>query len=293
MKRKLSLITVIIICGLACSTCSMLKDIFKSGAKDTVKKPEVTLKSVDFSNIDFNGLTLLSKVSVKNDNSIDIPLPKIDWDLNVVNNPFINGIIQSNGSLKSRQSTDVEFPVSFTYANLIKVITSLTDNNAMYKMKMTANIPVPGLGDLSWGPFEYEGKIPILRVPNISLAATPTVSLTKNNLGIPTGGKIEFALNVKNNSNIAIKLSELSYVLKIGNTSLPKAGITGTPNINTGATEKLTFELPLSANDILAIGATVLTGSNFNYSLTGNYKLGIPEFPLLNEVGDSFTLQKK
>jgi len=288
MKRKVLLMAAVLICGLMFSTCNMLKGI----VKDAVKKPEVTLKSVDFSNIDFNGLTLLSKVSVKNDNVIDIPLPKIDWDLLVVNNPFLNGVIQSNGSLKSMGSTEVQFPVTFTYANLVKGIAALNDNNARYKIKMTAHIPIPGLGDLSW-PFEHEGKIPIVRVPNISVATAPAVSLTKNSMGIPTGGKIEFALNVKNNSNIAVKLSELFCVLKIGNTSLSKAGITGNPNINSGATEKLTFQLSLSASDITAIGATVLSGSNFNYSLTGNYKLGIPEFPLLNEVGNTFSLQKK
>jgi len=289
MKRKFLFITAVLISGLICSTCSILKDV----GNDNVKEPEVTLKSVDFSNIDFNGLTLLSRVSVRNNNSIDIPLPKIEWELNIVNNPFINGIIQSNGSLKARQSTDVEFPVNLTYANLSKVITSLTDNNAMYKMKMTVYIAVPVLGYIYWGPFEYEGKIPIMRVPNISIAETPIVSLTKNNLGLPTGGKIEFALNVKNNSNVAVKLNELSYVLKIGNTSLPKAGIISNPNINVGATEKLSFEIVLTANDIAAIGATILSGSNINYSLTGSYKLSIPEFPFLNEVGDTFTLQKK
>jgi len=293
MKRKFLFIAVVLISGLICSTCSSLSDVLKGGAKDNVKEPEVTLNSVDFSNIDFNGLTLLSKVSVRNNNSIDIPLPKIEWELNVVNNPFINGIIQSNGSLKARQSTDVEFPVNLTYANLSKVITSLTDNNAMYKMKMTVYIAVPVLGEIYWGPFECEGKIPIMRIPNISIAESPIVSLTKNNLGLPTGGKIEFALNVKNNSNVAVKLTELSYILKFNNTSLPKAEITSNPNINVGGTEKLSFEIVLSANDIAEIGATVLSGSNFNYSITGNYKLAIPEFPLLNEVGDTFTLQKK
>jgi len=288
MKKRLLIIAIVLICGLACTTCSVLKDI----VKEAVKKPDVTLKSVDFSSIDFNGLTLISKVSVKNDNSIDIPLPKIDWDLLVANNPFLNGIIQSNGSLKSRGATEVQFPITFTYANLIKAITSLSDNNAKYKMKMTVRIPVSGLGNLSWA-FEHEGKVPILRIPNISIAAAPAVSLTKNNLGIPTGGKIELALNVKNNSNIALKLNELSYVLKIGNTSLPKAGITSSSNINSGATEKITFQLPLAIADITAIGAAVLSGNNFNYSLTGNYKFGIPEFPLLKEVGDSFTLLKK
>jgi len=293
MKRKFLFITAILISGLICSTCSALSNALKDGSKDTVKEPEVTLKSVDFSNIDFNGLTLLNKVSVRNNNSIDIPLPKIEWELNVVNNPFINGIIQSNGSLKARQSTDVEFPVNLTYSNLSKVITSLTDNNAMYKMKMTVYITVPVIGEIYWGPFEYEGKIPIMRVPNISIAESPIVSLTKNNLGLPTGGKILFALNVKNNSNVAVKLTELSYTLKFNNTSLPKAEITSNPNINVGATEKLSFEILLSANDIAAIGATVLSGSNFSYSITGNYKLAIPEFPLLNEVGNTFTLQKK
>ena len=286
MKRKLSLIASVLICGLMCTTCSMLLN----AAKSVVKMPEVTLKSVDFTKIDFNGLTLQSTLNVKNGNPIDIPLPKIDWDLFIVNNPFVKGIIQSSGSLKSRGSTQVQFPVSFTYVDLINAITALNDNNAKYKMKMTAHIPIPGLGDLSW-PLEHEGKIPLLRLPEISIAASPSASLTYGSGIIPTGGKIEFALNVKNNSNIAVMIKDLSYVMQIGNTSLPKAGITGNPSLRPGATEKITFQLPLSVKDITSIGANVLKG-NFNFNLTGNYKFGIPDFPLLNEVGNSFNLRK-
>jgi len=285
MKRKLLILAAVLICGLVCATCSILSGVAK------MVKPEVTLKSVDFSKIDFNGLTLLSTLNVKNDNPIDIPLPKIDWDLSIANNPFVNGIIQSEGSLKSRGSTQVQFPVSFTYANLIKVITTLNDNNAKYKIKMIAHIPIPVLGDLSW-PLEYEGKLPLLRLPDISIAAAPSASFTYGSIpGIPTGGKIELALNVKNNSNIAIMIKDLSYVLQVGNTPLPKVGITGNPNLKPGTTEKITFQLPLAIKDITSIGANVLKG-NFNFNLTGNYKFGLPDFPLLNEVGDSFSLRK-
>jgi LEA14-like dessication related protein len=247
-----------------------------------VKAPEVTLKSVDFSNIDFDGLTLLSRVNVRNDNSIDIPLPKIDWDLLVINDPFIKGIIQSEGSLKSQGSTEVQFPVSFTYANLINAILNLNDENARYKMKMIAHIPVPGLGDLSW-PFEHEGKIPLMRLPEITIATAPSASLTS------TGGNITFALDVKNNGNVDVTVNDLSYVLKIGNTPL-QGGITGKPEIKANTAEKLNFSFPLTLVDIANIGRTVLLTGNFNYTLTGNYKFGIPEFPLLNEIGDSFTL---
>ena len=256
-----------------------------------VKAPEVQLKSAVFSAIDFTGLTLLNTLEVKNNIAIDIPLPKIDWDLLVSNNPFVNGSVKSSGSLKSRAATEVQFPVSFTYTNLIKSIAALTDNNARYKIKMTVYIPVPVLGELSW-PFEHEGKIPIMRLPDITIAAAPSVSFTYGSVpGIPTGGNITLALNVKNNSNVTVKVNDFSYVLKIANTSLSKGGITGNPSINPGATEKITIQLSLSLNDITSIGANVLKG-NFNYNLTGNYKFGIPEFPLLNEVGSSFTLQK-
>jgi LEA14-like dessication related protein len=285
MKRRLLLMAAVLICGLMCTTCDLFKDV--------VKKPEVTLKSVDFSNIDFTGLTLLSKVDIKNDNSIDIPLPKIDWDLNIINKPFVDGIIQSEGSLKSQGSTEVQFPVSFTYLDLIDTIVALTNenarSNAMYKMNMIAHIPVPGLGDLSW-PFEHEGKIPIMDLPEIAVATAPKASITTNLLGIPTGGKIDFALNVKNKSNVAVTVNALSYILKIGNTSLSPGGVTGKPRINAGDTGKIDFSFPLAVADILSVGVNVLTG-NFNYTLTGNYKFGIPDFPLLNEVGDSFTLQ--
>jgi len=284
MKRKLSLMAAVLIVGLVCTTCL-------SNGIPKIAKPEVTLKSVEISKIDFNGLTLLNTLNVKNNNAIDIPLPKIDWDLFIANNPFVNGIIQSSGSLKSKGSTQVQFPVSFTYLNLLKTITSLTDNNAIYKIKMMAHIPIPVLGDLTW-PLEFEGKLPLLRLPDISIATAPSTTFTYGSIpGVPTGANISFALNVKNNSNIAVKINDLSYILQIGNTTLPKAGITGNPSINSGATEKLTFQIPLAVKDITAIGVNVLKG-NFNFNLTGNYKFGLLDFPLLNDVGDSFSLKK-
>jgi LEA14-like dessication related protein len=285
MKRRLSIIAAALICGLTFTTCASYKE--------TVKAPEVTLKSVDFSSIDFTGLTLLSKVDIKNNNSINLPFPTINWDLFVINDSFAKGVIQGEGSLKSRGSTEVRFPVSFTYADLIKVITSLTDDNAKYKIKMTVNIPVPGLGNMSW-PFEYEGKIPLLRLPNISIAAAPKVTITYSSgiISLPTGANITFELNVKNNSNVAVLLNDLSYDFKIGSNSLSKGGVTGKPRINSGATEKVTVNFSIPTAAIAQIGVSALTGNNINYNITGNYKFGIPEFPLLNEVGNSFSLQR-
>jgi len=269
------------------TTCDFIKEV--------IKKPEVTLKSVDFSEVDFTGLTLLNTLEVRNNISIDIPLPKIDWELFVIENSFLKGAIENEGLLKSNESTDVQFPVSFEYVDLIKAITAMTDENAKYKIKMTAHIPVPGLGDLPW-PFEHEGKIPLMRMPDITVATAPKASITYGSglipgVSIPTGGKIEFALNVKNNSNVAVTVNDLSYDFKVGNNLLSHGGIPNKPSIDPGETEKITVEFPLAAADILNVTLIgILTGSSFNFELTGNYKFGIPEFPLLNEVGDSFTL---
>jgi len=279
MKRKISLILAILIIGLLCTTCDLLKEM--------VKAPEVTLKSVDFSNITFEGLTLLSKIDIQNDNSVTIPLPKIDWYLNIIDNPFTKGNIESEGPLKSRGATEVQFPVSFTYEDIINTFLALTDENARYKINMTAHIPVPQLGNMSWD-FAHEGKVPLMRLPDIDIATPPKFSSTGTLLN--PSGKIDFALNLKNKSNVAVIVKDLSCVLKIGNTSLPKGGVTGNPRINAGETEEILFSFSLTAADILAIGFNVLTGNNFTYDLTGNYMFGIPDFPLLNEIGDKFTL---
>jgi len=285
MKRKLSLMAAVLICSVMSTTCDLFKEM--------VKAPELSLKSVDFTEIDFTGLTLLSKVDVRNDNSIDIPLPKIDWDLNVIENPFVKGVIESNGALKSRGSTEVEFPVSFTYVDLIKTIVALTDENAKYKINMMAHIPVPQLGDMSW-PFSHEGKIPLMRAPDINFETPPKASLTYGLIpGIPNGGKVEFALNLKNKSNVAVVINDLSCILKIGSFTLPRGGVDGNPRINAGETGKIPFSFNLSAADIVSIGASLLTGSSISdFDLNGNYKFGIPEFPLLNEIGDTFNLRK-
>jgi len=95
---------------------------------------------------------------------------------------------------------------------------------------------------------------------------------------------------VKNNSNVAVTVNDLSYDFKIGGNSLSHGGVLSKPRINPRDTEKITVEFPLTVTDIANVGLGILTSSNINYTLTGNYKFGIPEFPLLNEVGDSFTL---
>jgi len=285
MKRKILIMPAILICGLLCTTCDLLKEM--------VKAPEVTLKSVDFSNITFDGLTLLSKLDIQNDNSITVPLPKIDWDLNIIDNPFVDGVIQSEGALKSRGSTEVQFPVNFTYEKLTNTIIALTDENAKYKINMIAHIPVPQLGDLSW-PFSHEGKVPLMRIPDIKFETPPTASFTYGLIpNIPTGGKIDFVLNLKNKSNVAVIINDLSCILKVGSITLPKGGVDGKPRINADDTGEIPFSFTLTAAQAVEIAKNILTGGGIsNYSLSGDYKFGIPDFPLVSELGDSFTLQK-
>jgi LEA14-like dessication related protein len=288
MKIKLSFIAAILICGFLYTTCDLFKDM--------VKEPEVTLDSVEFSEINYTGLTLLSNVKVKNNMSVDIPFPNIDIDIHVfdIDASLFKGSIESGGILKSNGFTTVQVFSPFTYVELINLITGLADENKrenpVYKLNMTVHIPVEGYGEFSF-PFSREGNIPQMRVPDITFASTPKAALTYGSIpGVPNGGKIEFSLNVKNNSNIAVLVKDLSYSLKIGNTSF-NGGATEKPNLNSKETGILTFSFPITVENIATIGLTALTGGSFNYELTGNYMFGL-DFPLIKELGDSFTLKK-
>jgi len=189
MKRKLSLITAVLICGLLYTACGVLRDAAEPPVPPmppappvplvppAVIPPVVTLQSVDFFKIDFTGITLLSKVAVDNKNSIDIPLPEIDWDLFVIDTPFMTGKEpRGEEPIKSDASTVVDFLLHIFYLDMFKAIPALTGDNAFYKINMTALIPVPELGDMFW-PFDHSGLIPIMRPPGISVATSPKASI--------------------------------------------------------------------------------------------------------------------
>jgi len=285
MKRKFLFMVAVLICGLVCNTCDLFKDV--------VKEPEVTLDSINFSEIDFEGLTLLSNVKVKNNMSVTIPFPNFDVDLHVLDivDSLLQATIEADGSsLASNGSTIIKVPTKFTYAGLFELITALTDENKkenpMYKLNMIAHIPVPKFGDFSF-PFEHKDKIPIMRIPDITVPTPPKFTNTGNLLN--PGGKIDFSLNMKNKSNIDVIVKDLSCALKIGNYSLSRQGVTSKPRLNAGETGEIPFTFSLTKDDITAIGASILTGNISNFSLTGDYKFDIPAFPLISELGKSFT----
>jgi LEA14-like dessication related protein len=283
--KKLSFLAAILICGLICTTC----DLFK----DQVKEPSVTLDSINFSDINFSGLELLSNIKVENNMSVNIPFPKIDIALGLfdISNPFINLEIPSGGTLKSSDSTIIPVPTKIDFLSLFNVVAALTDKdkreNPMYKIKLTTYIPVQGYGEFTI-PLEHEGLLPLIKVPDITFASKPKLSGD-----IIKGVKFDFSLNVKNNSNIAVIINAFSFVPKIDNVSLPSLGIVNKPELKSSATENITLQLSMTPADIVKLGFTIpnLLSGNHKFELNGDYMFGIPDFPLIKEFGDSFTLQ--
>jgi len=230
--------------------------------------------------------------------------------LDIVDSLFTGTIETDEGSLASNGSTIIKVPTKFTYAGLFNLIAALTDEskkeNPMYKLDMVAHIPVPEFGDFSF-PFKHEDKIPIMKFPEIDVATAPKAEITYGNSvipgipgipgipsipGAPTGGKIDFSFNLKNASNVAVILNQLSCTLKINNIPL-SLGLTDKPKINAGATEKIDFSFPLTLTDITNIGLSLLTGGISSYNFTVDSKLGIPDFPLIDKLLDySITLNK-
>jgi hypothetical protein len=148
------------------------------------------------------------------------------------------------------------------------------------------------LGDLTF-QFDHEDKVPLLRLPEITVASRPSTTFSNHVLGVPTSATISFALDIKNKSNIALKFNDLSYDFKVGSNSLSNGGVLNKPTINSNTTERIPINFIISGADLLAVGVSAITGNSFSYNLTGNYKFSLPDLPLIKdkEFGDSFTFQ--
>jgi len=200
MKNSVTLIlkiTALVVFVIILAACQTLAAV--------VNEPSVSLDSVSITGINFSGIDMLAKITVKNDNPVSIPFPEINWNFFVANGSFLSGVIPKGTKIASRGSTSVNLPLTVTYEGLYKTITTLLNaDEATYRIDLAARFELPLLESKTFTA-SHSGSIPLLKMPSLSFSG---VKFTSLNLA-----KVEFVLTwlVENKGGIAINLDKLDY----------------------------------------------------------------------------------
>jgi LEA14-like dessication related protein len=260
---------MVVFAALSLTTCQSLSSIFQ--------EPKVSLQSVNIAKLSFTGADFLCKVKVDNPNSITIPFPEIGWEFFVNTNSFVNGILKNNKSLKARNSTVIDVPVSFSYLEVFDTFKSLKGSKqADYRVALAVKIPLPIMGDKVFN-FEHKGIFPVLQMPKLTM---PAMKFDKLDF---TKADLLFTLNVENPNSFNLPSPKLAYDYLVNKNSFVKSTIASTAPLAAGAVTAIPIKISVNYVELFQKFASLRSMGEAPSQLSLKSDFSIPAF-----ANDSF-----
>jgi len=237
-----------------------------------VNEPGVSLDSVAITGINFNGIDMQAKITIKNDNPVSIPFPEIKWNLFVADGSFLSGVIPKGTRIASRSSTSVNLPLTVTYEGLYKTVTTLLSaDEAAYRVDLAVRFDLPLLESKTFTA-SRSGSIPLLRMPSLSFSGIKFNSLNLT--------KVEFVLTwlVENKCGFAINLDKLDYNFSVNNTPWTSGS---SPRVILSGRKTTQIPVTININSIALIGnivAMAASGKTANYNCGGEAVFSLQGF---------------
>jgi LEA14-like dessication related protein len=258
MKRLC--IVVLIVTALLTGACETVSNL--------VSEPSLSFNSVAVTGLGFDGVDLLAKLTVQNDNPFSIPLPEIDWNFFVANNSFLTGTVKNNNKIAANSSSIVEIPFKVPYEGLYNTVSNLLDTDeAPYRIDLGARFPIPVIRDKTFTT-SYSGTLPMLKMPSLSFRGISFNSLSLS--------KVEFVLTwaVENKNAFAVKLDKLDYVFAVNDNTWASGSAPQNISIPARRTAQIPVTVGISAISAIQEIVTLAAGRNtVDYTCNGEVAL--------------------
>ena len=235
-----------------------------------LQEPKLSLNSVDLSKITFNGIDLIAHLNVENPNGFSIPLPKIDWELFINTASFVNGVITNDKTIKSRSTSTLDIPLSFTYEGLYNTISSLiTTKEADFEIALGVSFPIPLIENKVY-ELNFKGAIPLPQLPKLSPG---DIKISKIDF---SGVELACGINVENPNKFPIPFPNLNWGYDVNGVQLFKSTFTGTGEIAAGTAGAALINVGISYADLFSAISSLRNSGEANGNLALDTGLDMP-----------------
>jgi len=242
--------------------------------------PAVSFISSELTDISYNGVQLLSKVQIENPNSIEIPFPKIVWKIFLDGNFFIDGVIENNQNINSRETAIVEVPVILDYLEVFESFGPLKGrSHADCKITLAVNFPIPVFEDRIWN-FEYEGDIPLLQE---AMFTSPIMEVLKVDAATV---ELYVSVNIENPNVFELPEPRLIFDYEVYDTLIMRRRLNSSGPLAPSSVMPVVFGLLIYYKDVFQILPMVRT----EREAPGQLNLSM-DFPVPAFNGETFNLQ--
>lgn len=246
-----------------------------AGLDGLFEKPEARIASIEVDNLDFESVTLIVNVEIRNPNSLGLTLDAYDYGLDAWDSTIVEGRQESEVSLKAQGVSSLPIPITLDFNDLLAVGSSARSADSIpLDIRLGLEIAIPYMGavrlDLS-GSIE----VPIPKAPRIVPARLQVDRITL------TGADISLALDMENPNSFGMTIRSLDGSLLVGGREWGTVGLSESVQLNSGARKTAVVKLRVSFGDVGQSAWSLLNGSgNADVSLDGDMDidLDIPGF---------------
>jgi LEA14-like dessication related protein len=116
----------------------------KNGHLPNVRLPQLSLKNLQVTKLNLNGIDLKLNISLKNPNSFGFNVGKFDYTLDLAGKQFATGLTQKLADIPAKSTGEIEIPVSLNLVGaLSSVYSALNKQNIQAALHGSAELVTP------------------------------------------------------------------------------------------------------------------------------------------------------
>ena len=237
--------------------------------KQYTKRPKVTLKKVDITDVDFAGARLAALIEIENRIPVALTLAKINWNVTIDGKALVSGVVTSPSTVPPSQVFPVQLPFALKFDDLARIASQYKDaDEAPYKLAGNLEIETP-VGPITV-PFTHNGRAPVLKIPSVELTKVQVRGFSF------TGADVRFGFNIKNPNKIALDVRSLDYALTLAGARVAEGKLPNALNVAGKGQGTFDADVVVSFAQAQAAASALRNASNAEYSLGGNLSAGTP-----------------
>ncbi len=229
--------------------------------------PEISVASLNISDIDDDRIKLSSKVTISNPLPVDINTNRLSYEIFIDSARVMKDSYDKPISIRSSDSTVIELPMELLIAPLAHVLKYFDDHkiaSADYSIKATFLVDVPIAGERSF-TMNLSKRLPALHIPKMKVKDVDLHALSMKKKGV------DMVVHVTNPNRFAIKMKDASFALNVED-DIEMAGVLEKiVDIPANGLEDISMHADVKEGKVLKAGWKLLTDkkdTHFKYKFT-------------------------
>lgn len=173
--------------------------------------PEVTLRSVTLTALDFTWADLVAEFIVENPNAVGVDMAGFTWALALEDREFLSGEQLEGLHIEAGGESVVQVPFTLTFQEALQAIQATLELRELaYAVDLVVMLDVPVLGSRQV-PLRHEGTVPVPRIPRVAVRSLKLDSISL------TGAELSLLVDVDNPNLFGIDLERFAYAFSVQN----------------------------------------------------------------------------